>query len=448
MQIDISSKQMKFIKSQANEVLFGGAAGGGKSYGQLVDALLYAVKYPKSKQLVLRRSFPDLERSLILTSLELFPKQLAKYNQTKHKWDFYNGSLIEFGYCDNEKDVYRYQGAEYDTIRFDELTHFTEQMYLYLISRLRGANSYPKQIKSTTNPGGIGHYWVKKRFIDIGSANEIIATSSGSRVFIQSFVNDNKFLLEKDPLYVKRLENLSQDDKKALLYGNWDIFEGQFFTEFNRDSHTVMPFTIPKDWRRYITIDYGLDMLAALWIAVDNFNNAYIYKEVYESNLIISQAAQKIINVSGDDEIYAVLAPPDLWNRRQETGKSAADIFRENNLKLTKTNNDRVTGWLAVKEWLSPKMDEHGKLNPKLKIFNNCLNIIRTLPALQFDKTNPNDVSGTPHELTHAPDALRGFCVYKTKGNPITEEKAKTIDEIFGFNDNKNKFKGEKINVI
>lgn len=148
-----SAKQKEFMRAKADEVLFGGAAGGGKSYGQLLDSLVYAVKYPKSKQLILRRTFPDLERSLIRLSMEIIPREIAKYNSSAHTWTFQNGSIIDFGYCAAENDVYQYQGAEYDTIRFDELTHFTEDQYLYLISRLRGANTYPKQIKSSTNPG-------------------------------------------------------------------------------------------------------------------------------------------------------------------------------------------------------------------------------------------------------------------------------------------------------
>ncbi|MEG1965406.1 MAG: phage terminase large subunit [Oscillospiraceae bacterium] len=449
MKIEVSKKQMEFMEADADEVLFGGAAGGGKSYGQLVDSLLYAFKYKKSKQLILRRTFPDMERSLVLTSLELFPQQYAKYNSSKHKWIFANGSLIEFGYCDSEKDVYRYQGAEYDTIRFDELTHFTEQMYIYLISRLRGTNNYPKQIKSSTNPGGVGHNWVKNRFIDIGSPNKKYKLKTGTRQFIQSFVQDNKFLIMSDPNYVKRLENLGEKDKKALLYGDWDIFEGQFFTEFKREIHVTKPFKISEEWRRYVSFDYGLDMLAAFWIAVDSQNNAYVYDELYESNLIISNAAKKILEQSQNQKIYAFLAPPDLWNRRQETGKSAADIFFDNGLHLTKTGNNRVDGWFAVKEWLKIDSDEQGILTSKLKIFDSCKNLIRTLPSVQTDKLNPNDVANSPHELTHAPDALRGFCIYKVKGNNTNCNNQQTVEEIFKINRNKiNSSKGGKINVI
>jgi phage terminase large subunit len=414
MDIEITEKQDLFINSKAFETLFGGAAGGGKSYGQLVDALLYALKYPKSKQIIFRRTFPDLERSIIRTSLEFYPKEVASYNSSKHIWRFKNGSIIDFGYIDNENDVYQYQSAEYDVIRFDELTHFTEYMYVYMISRCRGANPYPKYIKSSTNPGGVGHSWVKERFIDIGEPNTIhnIKQEDGtttSRIFIPSLVQDNLFLMANDPDYLKRLQNLPEKEKKALLYGEWDIFDGQFFTEFKRDIHVCKPFEIPKTWRIFRTRDYGLDMCACYWIALDWNMNAYVYKELYESNLIVSEAARKINEMTTED-IYCDYAPPDLWNRNRDTGKSTSDIFAESGQYLTKADNNRVTGWLAVHEWLKVIEDEQGQKTCKLHIFSNCVNLIRTLPAVQHDEKNPNDVANEPHELTHAPDALRYFC--------------------------------------
>lgn len=414
MDIEITEKQDLFINSQAFETLFGGAAGGGKSYGQLVDALLYALKYPKSKQIIFRRTFPDLERSIIRTSLEFYPKEVASYNSSKHIWRFKNGSIIDFGYIDNENDVYQYQSAEYDVIRFDELTHFTEYMYVYMISRCRGANPYPKYIKSSTNPGGVGHSWVKERFIDIGEPNTIhnIKQEDGtttSRIFIPSLVQDNLFLMANDPDYLKRLQNLPEKEKKALLYGEWDIFDGQFFTEFKRDIHVCKPFEIPKTWRIFRTRDYGLDMCACYWIALDWNMNAYVYKELYESNLIVSEAARKINEMTTED-IYCDYAPPDLWNRNRDTGKSTSDIFAESGQYLTKADNNRVTGWLAVHEWLKVIENEQGQKTCKLHIFSNCVNLIRTLPAVQHDEKNPNDVANEPHELTHAPDALRYFC--------------------------------------
>lgn len=424
MNIEITEKQDLFINSQAFETLFGGAAGGGKSYGQLVDALLYALKYPKSKQIIFRRTFPDLERSIIRTSLEFYPKEVASYNSSKHIWRFRNGSIIDFGYIDNENDVYQYQSAEYDVIRFDELTHFTEYMYVYMISRCRGANPYPKYIKSSTNPGGIGHSWVKERFIDIGEPNTIhnVKQEDGtttSRIFIPSLVQDNLFLMANDPDYLKRLQNLPEKEKKALLYGEWDIFDGQFFTEFKRDIHVCKPFEIPKTWRIFRTRDYGLDMCACYWIALDWNMNAYVYKELYESNLIVSEAARKINEMTTED-IYCDYAPPDLWNRNRDTGKSTSDIFAESGQYLTKADNNRVTGWLAVHEWLKVIEDEQGQKTCKLHIFSNCVNLIRTLPAVQHDEKNPNDVANEPHELTHAPDALRYFCTMYQLPKSIT----------------------------
>lgn len=419
MEISITKKQQAFIDSQAFETLFGGAAGGGKSYGQLVDGLLYALKYPKSKQIIFRSTFADLEKSLIRTSMNLYPLSIANYNDSKHTWKFKNGSIIDFGYIQYEKDVYQYQSAEYDVIRFDELTHFTEFMYTYMISRCRGANPYPKGIKSSTNPGGIGHNWVKERFIDIGAPNVIHTCKletgeTTTRIFIPSLVQDNKFMLTYDPDYIKRLDALPEKERKALKYGNWDIFDGQFFTEFDRNIHVIEPFVIPKDWYVYFVMDYGLDKLAGYWIAIDYNNNAYVFREVYQSNLLVSQARDKIKEMTNED-VYMYLAPPDLWNRHKETGKSTADIFAEGNIALYKTNNDRIQGWLQMKEWLKPYKDEQGCTTAKLKIFNTCKNLIRCLPQVQHDAKRVGDIANEPHELTHSVDAIRGFCVYWTQ---------------------------------
>lgn len=432
LDLRITEKQNLFINSTAFETLFGGAAGGGKSYGQLVDALIYALKYPKSKQIIFRRTFPDLERSIIRVSRELYPKKIASYNSSNHSWTFQNGSIIDFGYIDNESDVYQYQSAEYDIIRFDELTHFTEYMYVYMISRCRGANGYPKGLKSSTNPGGVGHMWVKERFVDIGPSGKMhkCKMETGeetTRLFIPSFVTDNKFLMEKDPDYVKRLDALPEKERKALKEGNWDIFDGQYFKVFDRAVHVIEPFMIPDNWDRYRTLDYGLDMLACYWIAIDPHGNEFCYKELYENDLIISEASRRILEVNGDDKIKKTYAPPDLWNRRQDTGKSAYELFRENGVMLTKSSNNRVAGWYAVNEHLKiiEKKDEQTgkkKKTAKLRIFDNCINLIRTLPVIQSDEKNPNDVAKFPHELTHAPDALRGFCIERTKATKIMSE--------------------------
>ena len=417
LKLSVTKKQKAFIDAAADEVLFGGAAGGGKSYGQIVDALLFALTYPGSKQLILRRTFSELEKSLIRVSLALYPKEVYTHNASSHTGKFKNGSLIDFGYCASENDVYQYQSAEYDVIRFDELTHFTEMQYVYLISRVRGVNGYPKCVKSSTNPGGVGHSWVKARFIDPAPPNEIFKTDVGTtRVFIPSLLDDNAFLTSSDPGYKTRLASLPERERRALLFGDWNIFEGQYFSEFSTAKHVISPFEIPGSWRKYRTVDYGLDRLACLWIAVSPDRRAYVYREYCESNLPISAAARAICDMTpkGED-IYATLAPPDLFGRSQETGKTRARIFSENGINFTKTSNDRETGWLSVKELLRDTGD-----GARLQIFSFCTELIKCLPALQVDKLRPSDCANEPHDITHAPDALRGFAIYYV--NPAESE--------------------------
>ena len=412
MKLTLTKKQKAFIDTHESEVLFGGAAGGGKSYGQVADALLFALKYPKSKQLILRRTFAELDKSLIRLALSLYPKEIYSFNQSSHTGKFVNGSIIDFGYCAGELDVYQYQSAEYDVIRFDELTHFTESQYIYLISRVRGANDYPKQVKSTTNPGGIGHGWVKARFVDPSPAGEPFIGEDGlRRIFIPSLLSDNKFLEEGDPEYRKRLLALPERERRALLYGDWNIFEGQYFTEFDPMRHVIAPFEIPVSWRKYRTIDYGLDRLACLWIAISPDGNAYVYREFCKSNLTISSAAAEILaRTPQNEEIYATLAPPDLWNRSQESGRSKAILFSEYGLNFTKTGNDRECGWLAVKEML---LGGEGRMS--IYFFSTCQEIIRCLPALLVDRLRPTDCATEPHDITHAPDALRGFALFSAR---------------------------------
>lgn len=406
-----SERQQQFLKATAKYVAYGGARGGGKSWAVRFKAIVLCFKWAGIRILILRRSYPELEENHI-RPLRTQLKGIARYNETKKSITFPNGSVIRFGYCERDRDCENYQGQEYDVIFIDEATHFTEFMFNAFKAINRGVNEFPRRIYLTCNPGGKGHAWVKRLFIDRDFKTGEIPNDY---VFIPAKVYDNKVLMEKDPDYVHNLETLSEDLRRAWLDGDWDVFTGQYFTEFRRDKHVVEPFTIPEHWRKYIAFDYGLDMLACYWAAFDEHGKGYIYRELYKSDLIVTQAAAEIKRLSGNEKIYARLAPADLWGRNAETGASQAEIFAKNGVPLSKVKQrDRIAGWMSVKEWLHDAGD-----GPQIQIFSNCPNLIRCLPLLQHDEHEPNDCANDPHEITHAPDALR----YLLAGRPAPAKK-------------------------
>ena len=201
------------------------------------------------------------------------------------------------------------------------------------------------------------------------------------------------------------------------------MLAGQYFNEFDRNVHVIEPFVIPEHWKKFRTIDYGLDCLACIWIAADERGSYYVYREYAESDKIISDGAIDVIQLTGDEKIDYTYAPPDLMARSQESGKSKADLFCESGLYLTKSNNNRETGWLALKDLL--KVYDNGQFKEsRLKIFSNCINLIEHLPALQRDAKHPTDCMTEPHNITHLPDALRYFAVqYTYASKPKKEEK-------------------------
>ena len=450
-------KQIEFFEARTKYIAYGGARGGGKSWAARIKAVLLALNNPGIQILLLRRTLAELRDNHIVPLQKLLKcKQdttIAAYKDQEKVFEFFNESRIKLGYCDNENDVLQYQGQAYDVIFMEEATQFTEFQYQCLTESNRASGMckipFKPRMYFTCNPGGIGHQWVKRLFIDKDyRGNE----KKEDYTFIKSLVFENKYLMENDPDYIRTLENLPEDRKKAMLYGDWDIFEGQFFGEFRRDIHVIEPFVIPSDWNRYISMDYGLDMYAVLFHAVDTHGIDYVYNEIHQSNLIVSEAANLLKSYPDYKKAKYIYAPPDLWNRNRDTGKSAAEIFYENGIELAQASNDRVNGWLAVKEWIKPYLSKNEQTGEEittsnLKIFDNCINLIRCLPAIQHDDKNVNDVANEPHELTHITDSLRYFCISRTSPTaPIKEEKEIHIN--FESEKPLHKDYGEKIEVI
>lgn len=233
--------------------------------------------------------------------------------------------------------------------------------------------------------------------------------------------------METDPHYVEMLKNLPYELREAWLNGNWNVFAGQYFREYDPSIHVVAPFPVPASWKRYRAIDYGLDMLSCGFYAVDPQGRHYRYREIHESNLIISDAARRTLQETDGERIEKTYAPPDLWNRRQDTGKSAAELFGASGVPLTKASNDRINSWLTVKEMLKPIMALDAqtgkeKVTAKLRIFDNCTVLKKYLPLAQHDTKMTNDVANEPHYITHVLDELRYYCVSRTiPPNPAEE---------------------------
>ena len=397
-------KQLKFFKANNRFVAYGGARGGGKSWALQRKITMLCMWYSGIKILLLRRTYPELQENHINT-LSALLKGVAEYKATEKTFIFINGSRIKCGYCKAESDVLQYQGQEYDIICIDEATQFTEYQFETLTACMRGANDFPKRMYLTCNPGGVGHEWVKRLFI---SRRYKPSEKPEDYAFVPATVFDNTVLLEKDPGYVNMLNNLSDGLREAWRDGNWDMLAGQYFSEFDRSVHVIEPFEIPEYWRRYRTIDYGLDCLACLWTAVDELGNIYIYREYAEADKIISVGGADIVNLSQGEKIMYTVAPSDLWARSQESAKTKADLFYEAGLPLIEGSRDRETGWLGIKNLLHITETDSGR-ESRLKIFSNCSELIECLPALQRDSKKPTDCMTEPHNITHLPDALRYF---------------------------------------
>lgn len=412
--------------------------GGGKSWAVRWKAVYLCVKHPELKILLLRRTFPELEanhliplkhalkaRTQILKNGQKIVVKVANYKASEKAFYFPNGSILKLGYCEHENDAERYQGHEYDVIIFEEATRFTEMQMKTIAPSLRSPRiDFESRIYYTCNPGGPGHAYIKRLFIDC-EYEDLEKASDYS--FVKSLVYDNEIIMKQDTAYIQLLNNLPLELRRAHRDGDWDALAGQYFSEFRRSIHVMKPFYIPKEWSRYIAIDYGLDMLAVLFFAVDYEKNVYVTHEIHVPNLIVSQAAKKIkgfINSIPNykNNIRGMYAPPDLGSKKYDTGKTALQIFAENGLVFDVSASHRVNGWYACKELLYFEYKDNEnpskglKIQPLIHIFENCKYLIKHLPLAQRDEKKPEDIADEPHIITHILDAFRYFCVRWYRG--------------------------------
>ena len=415
-----NEKQKLFLSDQHRYIAFGGARGGGKSWSVRVKAVLLAFRYAGIKQMIMRRTYPELYANHIKPLLQMLPQGTYKYNDSKKEVIFPNGSSILFRYCNNDKDLLNYQGTEVDILYIDEATQFTEEQYKILIACVRGVNNFPKRVYLTCNAGGIGHQWVKRLFITKSYKD---GEKPEEYSFIQSLVTDNKALLKEQPEYISQLEALPPKLREAWLYGNWDIFEGQFFEDFidrpeNYDTrqwtHVINPFDIPEGWTVFRAFDWGYHRpFACGWYAVDYDGVIYHILELYGCNGTPNEGI-KWTPPQVFAEIHRIetehpwlkgrkingVADPSIWDA--QTGESIADVAAKHQVYFTAGDNKRIAGWMQCHYRLA--FDENGF--PMFYVFKNCEHFIRTIPLLQYDEHKVEDLA-TDGTEDHIADSWR-----------------------------------------
>ena len=431
--------QTDFLAADEKDVLYGGAAGGGKSYAMLVDPLRYAHK-KAHRALILRRSMPEL-REMIDKSRELYPQAFpgAKFREVEKLWNFPSGAKIEFGFLERDADVYRYQGQAYSWIGFDEITHLpTEFSWNYLASRLRTTDPEIKTyLRCTANPGGSGAHWMKKRYIEPSESNKSFLGEDGlTRKFIPAKLQDNPYLA-KDGVYEQMLKSLPPIQRRQLLEGNWEVAEGAAFVEFDPTKHIVTPFQIPVHWERVKGVDYGYAAESCcLWGAIDiNDGTLIIYRELYQKGLTGEELGSIIGNMELEDP-FSVPGVLDTaaWARTGTTGPTVGEALIKAGHKLRRADKNRIQGKIQIHEFL--KVKENGR--PRLQIFNSCPNLIRELQSIPLSKTNPEDVD--THASDHAYDALRYLIMSRPRVDSPLErirglkrEMHQPADSTFGY---------------
>jgi hypothetical protein len=427
-------RQLLFLGTPHYEGMYGGARGGGKSDALLIDAYRQ-VDIKNYRGLLLRKTFPQLMQ-LIDRSYTLYGEACkgAKYNGTEHTWTFPSGAKITFGSMQHASDWTNYQGKAYDFIGFDELTHFTWEEYSSLFSSNRpmgpGTRVY---IRGATNPGGIGHGWVKQRFIDPAPPMHTIRdTKTGrTRIFVPAKVDDNPALLRNDPNYKDSLKMLPEAMRLAMLDGSWDTFSGQVFTEWEDDpnhyydrilTHVIEPFDIPSHWRIYRGFDWGYAKpFAVCWDAVDEKGRLYMVKELYGWNGVTdtgcmmepAEAAAKIKEIETQDPLLKgkhIIGVADPAIFQKTTGQSVAEIMERERVFFSPGDNSRLAGKMQYHYRL--RFDQDGR--PMMYVFKNCVQFRRTLKELIYDDKHVEDVNTKGED--HLYDAQR----YILMENPIT----------------------------
>jgi hypothetical protein len=413
-----SPRQTKFHQSVAFETLYGGAAGGGKTAALVAEAVTYAMKFPKGRIYIFRKTIPELKQSVIPEIYRQCAEfiNVAKgmhYNAQDRTFVFTNGSIIQLAYLENPADMYRYQSAEIHLLLIDEVTHFTQEQYEFLKTRVRSTGTRPLKVMCATNPGNIGHAWVKSYFIDIAPPETVYTDKNqNTRQFIPAKVSDHpdeNFRVT----YTRQLQSISDPNlRRAYLDGDWDIFAGQAFEEWRRETedgkpyHVISPFEIPVHWVKWFAYDWGYNSFAAgVWLAKEpSTERIYLYREFYEHAMSASAQAEMIAMLDGEDKIRIRMADPSLWKQigNAETGETIATIFQRNGLIFQPANNDRKAGKNAVHEALAPQADGI----PGIQVFSSCVNFIRTFPNLPVDINRIEDVM-TKGVEDHLYDAVR-----------------------------------------
>jgi phage terminase large subunit len=362
--------------------------------------VLLGINYAGISMLLIRRTYPELRDNHIRPLLSEL-SGVCTYSDTKKCFEFPGGSTLRLGYLDNDSDLLRYQGQEYDVVAIDEATQLTEYQFSIFGACVRGVNDFPKRIYLTCNPGGVGHAWVKRLFIDRDFRG---GENPDDYLFIQALVTDNDVLLERDAEYLGRLKSLSPKLRDAWLYGRWDVFEGQFFSEFDQETHVCAKRDVPSEGRYFLAFDYGFDMLAALLLLSDSDGRVFVVKELCVPGLTLSEAGMRISEEFASFRPEYAVASPDLWNRRQDSGLSGFEIMQRigGMPPMVAADDRRIAGWRVVRDYLGG----HGG-EARLKICSGCTELIHSMTSLLCDKNRAEDAASEPHSVTHAPEALR-----------------------------------------